>query len=282
MKVLGLDLGGTNLRAGRVTNDGLSNVVSVMLPPNGSQEEILNRIYDVIDSIFAAGLDGIGVGVPSVVDVDRGIVYDVVNIPSWKEVPLKLKLEQRYHIPAYVNNDANCFAVGEKYFGAGKPYRDLVGLIIGTGLGAGLILNNKLYPGRNCGAGEFGIIPWNDGVLENYCSGQFFKKVSKQSGESLFREAVNGDRQARRIFEEFGRNLGRAIEIILLSVDPEIIVLGGSVSKAYELFRDAMWESLASFPYSRTVQRLHVDVSHVENIAILGAAALLYDAFGWN
>jgi glucokinase len=183
-------------------------------------------------------------------------------------------------VPVYVNNDANCFAVGEKVFGKGKDYQNMVGLIIGTGLGAGLIINNKLYAGRNCGAGEFGMIPWKEGILEDYCSGQFFKTTCNSPGEQLFHEALQGNIRAKEVFAEFGRNLGNAIGIILLTIDPEIVILGGSVSKSFAFFRDAMWDSLSSFPYPRTLRQLRIEVSEVDNVAILGAAALLYDAFG--
>ena len=280
MNVVGLDLGGTNLRAGLLNDGRLSRVTSVALHSNGSQGEILSQIEELIGGYVEPAIDAIGIGVPSIVDVDRGIVYDVQNIPSWKQVPLKDYLERRFTLPVYVNNDANCFAVGEKFFGKGRNYRNLVGLIIGTGLGAGLIINNKLHAGRNCGAGEFGMIPWKDGILEDYCSGQFFKTTYNESGERLFRDASQGNMRAKEIYAEFGRNLGKAIAIILLTIDPEIIILGGSVSKSFAFFHDAMWDSLSSFPYPRTLRQLGIEVSEVDNVAILGAAALLYDALG--
>ena len=280
MNVVGIDLGGTNLRAGLLSDGRLLRVSAVALRSNSPQSEILDQIQDIISGFAELGIDGIGIGVPSIVDVDRGIVYDVQNIPSWKEVPLKEYLERRFTVPVYVNNDANCFAVGEKYFGKGKDCRNMVGLIIGTGLGAGLIIDNKLYAGRNCGAGEFGMIPWKEGILEDYCSGQFFKTVCNSSGEQLSQEASQGNIRAQEIYAEFGRNVGSAIAIILLTIDPEIVILGGSVSKSFAFFRDAMWRALSSFPYPRTLKGFRVEVSEVDNVAILGAAALLYDALG--
>lgn len=278
MRILGIDMGGTNLRAGLLDGGQLSRLEAIALHSQGHEDEIMGQVYDVIDRFGKDRIDGIGIGVPSVVDVDRGVVYDVVNIPSWKSVPVKDRLEQRYGVPVYVNNDANCFAVGETYFGKGKGHNNVVGLILGTGLGSGLILNGKLYSGWNCGAGEFGVIPWKDGVLENYCSGQFFRKFCNSTGEQLLAEALLGSQQARNTFSEFGNNVGKAIEIILLAVDPEIIILGGSVSKSYEFFREGMRDALSSFPYPRTVQRVLIDVSQTEHIAIRGAAALMYDA----
>ena len=277
MNILGIDLGGTNARAGVMMDGHLSKVTAVPLKPNGSESEILAQIEELIEGLADAGLDGIGIGVPSIVD-ERGIVYEVVNIPSWKQVPVKDLLEQRFKVPVHVNNDANCFAVGEKYFGKGRPFRDIVGMVIGTGLGVGLIINDRLYAGSNCGAGEFGMIPWKEGILEDYCSGKFFKLSDNMSGEELSRKALQGDSHARDLFAEFGRNLGRAIEIVLLAVDPQIIILGGSVSQSFPLFRDAMWKSLGSFPYSQTLGKIRIEVSEVDNVAIRGAAALYLDA----
>jgi glucokinase len=278
MSVLGVDLGGTNVRAGVVKDSRLIKVVSASINGQGSQREVVEQIFGVIDPLVHQGLKGIGVGVPSVIDLKKGIIYDVVNIPSWKKVPLRALLEQRYGLPVYINNDANCFAVGEKHFGQAKKYDNVVGLIVGTGLGAGVIINGKLYNGANCGAGEFGMISYLDHNHEYYASGQFFKNVYKASGRELFEKAKNGEGEALRIFAEFGGHLGEAVKTILYAADPDIIVLGGSVSQAYRFFKQAMWESIRTFVYSLVLKNIRIGVSRVRNIAILGAAALYYDA----
>lgn len=278
MSILGVDLGGTNVRAGIVKDNRLVKVAASAINGQGSQKEVLEQVFGVIDPLVHRGLKGIGVGVPSVVDLKRGIIYDVVNIPSWKKVPLKDFLEKRYRLPVYINNDANCFAVGEKYFGQARNYDNAVGLIVGTGLGAGVITNGKLYSGANCGAGEFGMISYLDHNHEYYASGQFFKNVYKTSGRELSERAKKGDAEALRIFGEFGRHLGEAIKTILYAVDPDIIVLGGSVSQSYRYFRQAMWESIGTFIYTLVLKNIKVGVTRVRNIAILGAAALYYDA----
>jgi len=278
MKILGIDLGGTNLRVGLVENDKLVSVHSKPINGTGSEEEILNDIYSLIAKFNDDNIAGIGVGVPSVLDPVKGIVYNVQNIPSWKEVPLKDLLQKNFNLPVYINNDANCFAAGEKFFGKGKDYNNIVGLIMGTGFGAGLIINGKLYSGTNCGAGEFGMIPYKDSILEDYCCGQFFTKKYSVSGEALSKKAEDGNEDALAIFSEFGSHLGDAIKLILYSVDPEIIILGGSVSKAFRFFEEAMWKSIEGFAYTKTKENINIVVSDIENIAILGAAALYLDA----
>jgi glucokinase len=276
--IIGVDLGGTNARAGLVRNQQLGEVSSVQINPHGSQEEVLDHLCGLIDQTKPQDVDGVGIGVPSVVDLEKGIVYDVQNIPSWQEVPLKSILEEKYSIPVLVNNDANCFALGEKHFGKGVGYQSVIGLIVGTGFAGGIILDGKLYPGMNCGAGEFGMIPYLESIYEHYCAGQFFTRHVGQTGAEVFQRAVEGDREAVEIFAEFGHHVGRGIKMILYAYDPEIIILGGSVRKAFRFFNEAMWESIGSFAFSTSVKSLKIEVSELEHVAILGAAALHYDA----
>ncbi|MDP4194100.1 MAG: ROK family protein [Bacteroidota bacterium] len=278
MSVIGIDLGGTNVRAGISSGNILDKVLSRRIHNNGSIDEVLDDIFCLVDDLKNSDTEGIGIGVPSVVDVESGVVFDVQNIPSWKTVPLRSLMEKRYNIPVYINNDANCFATGEKYFGKAKGFNNFVGLIVGTGLGAGVILNGRLYSGTNCGAGEFGMIPYKDSIFESYCCGQFFKNKYEISGEEVSKLASEGDERALAIFNEFGEHLGNAIKTILYAVDPEAIILGGSVSKAFKFYKDSMWKSIESFAYSNSLKRLIIDVSELEQVAILGAAALFYDA----
>lgn len=278
MGIIGIDVGGTNIRVGYVEKNDIQKIEAVRIKGGAKKDEVIDAIFSLIEKFDLTNVSGIGIGVPSVINIEKGIVYDVQNIPSWDQVPLKEILEKRFKTPVRINNDANCFAVGEKYFGKAKNYNDIIGLIIGTGLGAGVIINNKLYTGRNSGAGEFGMIPFKDNYVEYYCSGQFFKNVYGLTGEELMLMAIQGDPQAIAIFNEYGTNLGEAIKIIMYSLDPQIIVLGGSVSKSYTFFQQKMWDSINSFKYSISLEKIIVEVSEKENISILGAAALFLDS----
>lgn len=278
MGIIGIDIGGTNIRVGYVEKNDIQKIEAVRIKGGAKKDEVIDAIFSLIAKFDLTNVSGIGIGVPSVINIEKGIVYDVQNIPSWDQVPLKEILEKRFKTPVRINNDANCFAVGEKYFGKAKNYNDIIGLIIGTGLGAGVIINNKLYTGRNSGAGEFGMIPFKDNYVEYYCSGQFFKNVYGLTGEELMLMAIQGDPQAIAIFNEYGTNLGEAIKIIMYSLDPQIIVLGGSVSKSYTFFQQKMWDSINSFKYSISLEKIIVEVSEKENISILGAAALFLDS----
>jgi glucokinase len=276
MKVLGVDVGGTNIRAGLIDNNALIRVESMKLKKHGTEQEIIDDLNFIIKKFISEKIEAIGIGVPSLVDAEKGIVYDATNIPAWKKVNLKERIEAGNKIPVYIDNDANCFVMGEKYFGEAKNYKNIVGLIIGTGLGSGLILNNHLYSGNNNGAGEFGMIPYKDHNFEYYCSGQFFINEFGFKGEEIFQQAELGDEKALNIFAQLGNHLGEAVKTILFAVDPEIIVLGGSVSKSYKYFEYAMRDSINYFIYKHSLESLKISVSKVEYSAILGAAALCY------
>jgi len=255
----------------------LAEINSARIPSSGSVEEVLRVMYELIDPLVDNDVRAIGIGVPSVVDIENGIVYDVQNIPSWKKVELKKIMEEKYQLPVLVNNDANCFALGEKYFGKGKTFHSMIGLTIGTGLGAGIIINDKLYAGVNCGAGEFGNVEYLDQYVEYYASGQFFENCYQTNGEVVYKKALDGDPLSIMIFEELGTHLGNAIRMILYTYCPELIVLGGSISKAYTLFEEKMWERIHTYVYSNTLEQFHLEVSDLENPGILGAASLYYD-----
>jgi glucokinase len=277
-RVIGIDLGATNIRGAVVSEGSLSDIVSVRIHSDGEVADVLGDIYHVIDALINPAIAAIGIGVPSVVDVAEGIVYDVQYIPSWVEVPLKKILESRYNKPVFVNNDANCFALGEHYFGKGRDAGSMIGLTLGTGLGGGVIINNKLFPGYNCGAGEIGLLPYKDNVLEYYCSGSFFKNVHGLDGVQVFEDARKGDAHALELYAELGTHVGQAIKAVIYTYDPELIVLGGSVSQAYDLFSETMWAAIRTLAYVKSAERIRVAVSDLVNSGILGAAALYYNA----
>jgi len=276
-KIIGVDLGATNVRGAVVDGQQLQTIHSSRIHREGSVEEVLGDIFGIIDPLMSADIAGIGIGVPSVVDIEKGIVYDVIHIPSWKKVPLGGILSERYGIPVHVNNDANCFALGELYFGKGKGRRDFIGLTIGTGLGAGIIINHRLYAGPHCGAGEFGMVDYLDHCYEYYASGQFFRNVHGVDGEEVFRKATNGDAHSRALYAEMGMHLGRAIRMVLYTYDPSLIILGGSVRHAYAWFEATMWNEIRKFAFGTSGMDLRIELSDLENSGILGAAGLYYD-----
>lgn len=274
ISILGIDVGGTNFRGGLVVNNKLERIYSKRVNSQGSLDEVLNDLFLFTDNIINSSVSSIGIGVPGLVYSEEKMVYDVVYIPSWKKIPLQKFMEDRYQIPVYVNNDANCFALGEYYFGKGKGFNSIIGLTIGTGLGSGIILNKKLYEGKNGGAGEFGMIDYLDHTVEYYASGQFFENKYNLHGDIAFEQAANGNKEALKMYEEMGAHLGNAIKMMLYALDVELIILGGSVRAAFPYFSSAMWQQIKTFGFQKATQNLKVEVSELENAGILGAAAL--------
>ena len=275
-KIIGVDMGGTKIHAGLILGKEIISECILETPAKESEKLVIDRLIEAIKKVYQSDCEGIGIGVPSVVDWKKGIVYDVVAIPSWKEVHLKELLENHFKIPVYVNNDSNCFALGEKVFGKGINASNFVGVTIGTGLGSGIIIENKLYQGANTGAGEMGCISYKDGIVEQYCASEFFSALGLDGGD-LYIAAKKGDKKALSVFKEYGKNLSEVIKIIVYAFDPEMIILGGSISKAYDFFIDAVWEGLEDFMFPVGLKSLKIEKSELKNSAILGAAALVYN-----
>ncbi|NOY36446.1 MAG: ROK family protein [Chlorobi bacterium] len=280
MKIIGMDIGGTKISAALIDGNRIVKKESVPTPYDQPKEIVLNTVTVILEHLFDRDITGIGIGVPGLVDLEKNLVLDVLNIPSWETVSLKAILEDHFHKPVFVNNDANCFALGEKYFGKGKKYRNFVGVSLGTGLGTGIIINDHLYSGRYCGAGEFGLLIYKDKCLEAYASGQFFKDQGL-SGADLAKQAGQGGAEAIRLFRTLGEHLGRAMIDILFALAPEAVILGGSVSRSYHLFEESMRSVLEKeFPYQRLYRALNIEISDLKDSAIFGASSLVLENMG--
>ena len=271
---IAIDLGGTNVRVATVLSDGqFGRILAEPSLAEGSETEVLEQLYRLIDDLMSPEVDGIGIGVPSVVDTARGIVYNVVGIPSWQEVHLKDLLEARYKVPVAVDNDCNCFALGVTKFGKDGPHREAFCVTLGTGVGGSLVVDGHLYRGRNAGAGEIGSIPYLDRDYEYYCSSRFFLGKGT-TGKDTAIAAANGDPLAKETMEEFGGHIGRLIQMIMYAYDPAVIILGGSIAKAFSLFSEPMWKVVREFPYPKSVENLVLYTTDLDNPGILGAALL--------
>jgi glucokinase len=272
---IGVDLGGTNLRAGLIEKGVIISVEQALLTNKDSVQSTISQLVSIITPLVKHGVTGIGVGVPSVVDIENGIVFNVVNIPSWKRVELKKILETEFKLPVFINNDVNCFALGEYKYGQAKAFSSFVALALGTGLGAGIIINKELYCGNNCGAGEIGCLPYLDKNFEFYSSSAFFESMFQTTAFEAHRDALQGDLNALKIWSEYGFHLGNVIKAVLYTYDPEAIVLGGSISKAFDFFVESVNHSISDFLYPETIKKLRIIRSQTENIALLGASALV-------
>jgi glucokinase len=272
---VGVDLGGTNVRAGLVQNGRIVSLHKRPISSRAGQEIILEEIFETIQAVMQPNVSGIGICTPSL--VKDGIVFSVTNIPSWREVPLQKLLQKRFGVSAFVNNDAKCFALGEFHYGIGRGHQNLVGLILGTGLGSGVIIGGRLYTGTNGGAGEIGHTPYQGYDYEHFCSGRFFQREFGLDAAEIQKRATEGDLKAAEMLARFGDAFSDVIMAVLYAYDPEIIVLGGGVSAAYPYFEKRTWERLRAFKFQHALKRLKIAQTKKPHIAVLAAAALCLD-----
>ncbi len=276
--IVGVDIGGTSIGAGCIVNKKIEKTHSLPTGAHRSSEEILETLYEVIEKVMVPETQAIGVGVPGLINADKGEILKIANIPAWNGLRLIEKLSARFNVPVYMENDANCFALGEKHFGKGQKYKNMVAIAIGTGAGGGIIINNKLHSGLFGGAGEVGHMPYKGGIFETYVGSGFFTKIHNTTGKALYDKAMEGDKNAMDLFHEFGRHTGKLIKTILYILAPDAIIIGGSISKSFPLFKAGIHEELADFPFDVMLDVIAIEQSELEDIAILGAAGLYYNA----
>ena len=272
--LLGIDIGGTTISLGLV--EGKEIVKKVCIPSfnkGATLQETLDYLSDAIAGIISPEVSSIGIGVPTLVDPDRGIVYDAMNIPSWKEVHLKEYLEKRFGVPVAVNNDANCYAIGAQAL-AGGSHHVLVCVTLGTGTGIGIVVDGKVVCGDNCGAGELCSVPYNGADYESFCSRKFFLARGRDGREAADAAAA-GDPATLEFFNEFGRHLGELLALVMYAYDPGCIVFGGGIAYTNPWFRESMLKTLrAKYIYPHVLERLRIEFMPDADTALLGASLL--------
>lgn len=271
--VISIDLGGTKIRAGLVDGQEISRIQYEMCKSQGKEEEVIDQLVSLAQDLMNDKVSAICIGVPSVVDPERGIVYDVTGIPSWKEVHLKEIMEERLGKPVFIDNDCNCFALGEYHFGKGKGSKSMLGITLGTGVGSGLILDGHLYRGVNTGAGEIGAIPYLDKDYEYYCSSRFFTGKGT-SGKEAAEKAMADDPAALELFREFGVHVGKLMKLAMYAYDPSCIVIGGSIANAFQFFEPSMKAEMKDFAFTNSLLNISTLRSESDYIILLGASML--------
>ncbi len=272
---IGVDVGGTKMHFAYVEDSKVVKQFKASTDANGSKEDVVADLQKGISQLIDDKVAGIGIGVPGLIDVEQGIVYNVQNIPAWKNVPLKEMLGKFFDVPVFIGNDANCFLLGEKFFGKGQDFSDLVAVAMGTGVGAGVLVGDKLHIGNLSMAGEFGGILYKDLTYEDYCSGKFFKRTYEKEAKDFAAEAAEGNAEALKKFDAFGEHVAHLIETIIYSYGPQAIILGGSLSKAYSFFEKNMKAVLSKFPHQNALESTVILPSENDDIPVLGAAALV-------
>lgn len=276
MNVLGIDIGGTSIVGGKIEDGRIVGQSKAGTRASEGGDVSLGVLKSVVAELVDGQTRAIGVGVPSVVDRKTGIAYNVQNIAGWDEVDIRGILEREFGLPVFVDNDANCFAFGEKIFGKGREFSNFVGVTLGTGVGSGIISAGRLLPDANCGSGEFGEVRIGGVKFDDWCGSHFFPDETGMSGAELSALARKGDAKALKAFEEYGRRLSELIKLIVLVLDPEAVIFGGSIAKSFDFFGDAIRANLADFPYPKSIEKLRILASDSNDSGVLGAASLCF------
>lgn len=269
LRLIAVDLGGTQIRAARYLAGGMQEL-RVALPTGveDGPEAVLQRIRSAVQQVWPKDerVAGIGIGAPGPVDYKHGVIRFAPNIPGFVDVPLRDRLVEAFDVPVFVGNDADVAALGEHRFGAGQGESSMIYLTISTGIGGGIIIDNRLFTGGNGMGGEIGHMVMdihgvrcgcgNYGCLETIASGTAIARMARERLDagtpSLLREMVQGDiaqvtakevnlaaqqgdALAVELFELAGTYLGAAIVSLMYVINPALFVFGGSVTQAGEL-----------------------------------------------
>lgn len=311
---VGVDFGGTTVKVGLVNRRGRVVRTTVLTTRRvGTPTRFLAAVSREITALaHAVGirpsqLCGVGIGAPGLIDVRRGIVHHLVNVRGWRQVPLARDFWRRLRCACVVDNDVNLVTLGEWSCGAGRGAHNLICLTLGTGLGGGLIIQDQLYRGASGSAGEIGhmvIAPGghrctcgNRGCLEAQVSAnlivrearvairrgaQILRRLAQRSTgpltpELVCRAAAQGDRAARQIWVRVGRWLGVGIANVVNLLNPDRVVIGGGVAKAWPLLSASLRKTLRAQAMDVPLRSVRVVRGQLgDQAGIIGAAVLVW------
>jgi PAS domain S-box-containing protein len=273
--VVGVYLDNTHLQVGRIENYKLVDQKKVSLGTNISPTSLASELKNSVEKLFDKSVSHIGFcHHTSNFSSKEKVSKNSYNSLDYKS-HLKNKLESQFSVPVYAKNEAECFTVGEKYFGKAKKYKNVVGLILNSGLHVGIIAGNKLYSGSKLGSGNFGKISYLNKNYDHYCSDKFFRSQYKSSLQQIKERAEKGSKNSQAIFTRFGGHLAHCLTLMINILDPEIIVIGGEISGAHELFDQSLLEKLKSnYNSNETPTKIVFENRNDIDISLRGTAAL--------
>ncbi|MAL18213.1 MAG: hypothetical protein CL670_02025 [Balneola sp.] len=313
MKAIGVDLGGTNIKAAVVDDEkGIIEQVTTPTQANLGKEHLLDRISETVkDLVKKNEIIGIGLGLPGMVSKDQTTVRNPPNLPGWTEVNASEEISKRTNIPCKIENDANIAALGSLHFGVGKKFDSFIMVTLGTGVGGGIIMDRNLYKGTGGMAGELGhvIIDYHGplsnsvtrGTVEAYLGQRFLSRfatdlITQNPSNPLYKKFSNdfdklepvdltaaakeGNELAIEILAKSGYRLGYAIINYVHMMDIRKIVVAGGVSRAGDFLFEPAKEIVRKHmmePFKEGFELVYEDLGN--DSALLGAAGLAFDSF---
>ncbi len=298
---IGVDLGGTNLRAAAVNRSGeilekISGTTDLHEGRDAVIGDMVNSIRALKQKLGDGTLAGVGIGVPGFIEMERGIIANSNNLPEFNGFPVRDEIEKRLGTPIFLENDANAAALGEKWAGAGRDVDDLILLTLGTGIGGGIVSGGKVLHGFVGMAGEVGHITVNPtgnpcgcgnyGCLEKHTSATAISAMARliQLGDDLtakdvYDMAVAGDPRAKQIFQTVGGYLGIALATMINLFNFPLYLLSGGVLAAWDQFAPSMFAEVEKRSFTFRNTKTRIDKAVLGNQAgLIGAAALPFQA----
>jgi len=297
MHYIGIDIGGTSIKAGRTDESGVVAAARKTPTPATNLDALIAAIAELVDKLRESlPISGLGVGIPGLRNAQTGVVQTSPHIPSIRDVNLEQRLAERIQMPVITENDANAGAYGEWVSGAGKGLQHMIYITLGTGLGSGLILDRKLFRGFSGYAGELGhTVVEPDGrpcacgavgCLETRVSAKGIVQTAKEANfgkgsftaEDVYNAATQGEKTAIQVFQETGRYLGIACANLINLLNPQAIVIGGGVMASGGLLLDAAREEARRRALAPSLRNCEIVQSHLwPDAGIIGAAMLARD-----
>jgi len=264
---IGIDIGGTKISF--VLLKGVRVVKKRKIFTPKTKKEIIKKLEGNIENFFfnipKREISGIGIGVPGPLNIQTNTILNPPNLISLRNCPLARIIERRSGIKTEMDNDVNCFTLAEAILGAGRGKRVVFGVTLGTGVGGGIVINKRIYQGAFGGAGEVGhtIINFdgprcncgNYGCLEEYCSERFIKRRTGLTPQELRKRAREGDKKAIEVFQELGKFLGIGLANVVNILSPEIIIIGGGISRAGNLIFRSARKTMRDYILSPTAKK---------------------------
>ena len=258
MKIIGIDIGGTTIKADLYDDFGTSlnqfKEIETIIDYDLGTNQILNQVCDLIgEYILNYSIDGVGISTAGVVNANTGeIIYAGYTIPGYIGVNFTSEIEKRFGLSTFVENDVNCAALGELWKGQAKDKKNVVMVTIGTGIGGSIVVNGQIVNGFNYTAGEVGYIPvgnsdWQSKASTTALIHLYQKKSLKtnQTGRTFFTDLSSGDKIAKETFEIFVENLTKGLLTISYLLNPEILILGGGILAKKDILLPEIQSSLA-------------------------------------
>lgn len=286
---IGIDLGGTKIHAGVINAAGeILGEARVPTEAEKDAETILSNMVSVArDVLDAAGksldaIEGVGIGSPAPLDAAEGVIISPGNLPSLHGFPVVARLAEALGRPTVMDNDANCLGLAEARFGAGVGAEVCCGFTLGTGLGSFLVIHGELYNGSHGAAAEIWCSPHRGEEVEEWTSGRAVSRSyedltgHKAAAREIASRARGGDKAAQEAWRQFGRDLAVPLAYLCNIVDPDVVVFGGSIAKAWDLFQETMVEEALRYVNAVTREAVRIVPGALGDAAgVLGAAALV-------